>query len=110
MRDSIQNRTIFLERRREKIWERLRNRRLSGVKFYRQYSIGAYIADFCSSERRIVVELDGSIHDSEVARAYDAARNAYLVSAGYQVLRFANDDVLNDTDAVAEAIAEACVL
>lgn len=80
---------------------RLRGRRL-GVKFRRQHPIGPYIADFCCLERRLVIELDGGEHAGQV-RA-DNARTSFMESYGFRVLRFWNDQMLNDPDAVLERI------
>lgn len=83
------------------LWMRLRGRRL-GVKFRRQHPIGAYIADFCCPERRLIIELDGGQHAVQ-ARA-DKARTSYMENQGFRVLRFWNDQVLTDIDAVLEQI------
>ncbi len=84
------------------LWWRLRNRRLGGVKFRRQHAIGPFFVDFACPERMLVVELDGG-QRVEQAR-YDDGRTAWLRSRGYSVLRFWNDDVLADLDAVLESI------
>ena len=78
----------------EIVWELLRDRRFEGLKFRRQHPIGNYIADFCCAEHRLVVELDGDVHQSEAATAKDARRTAYLRSVGYTVLRFRNERVV----------------
>lgn len=83
------------------LWYRLRARRL-GYKFRRQHRILGYIADFSCFERRLIVELDGGQHLERVA--YDACRTAKLERVGYRVLRFWNDEVLQQTEAVLEAI------
>jgi very-short-patch-repair endonuclease len=81
--------------RAEKIfWELLRDRRMAGVKFRRQYSIGPYFADFASVERKVVIEIDGEHHAHQVAA--DARRTAFMESRGWCVLRFwANEVVAN---------------
>jgi very-short-patch-repair endonuclease len=85
------------------LWYQLRGRRLEGFKFRRQLPIGRHVADFCCEEARVVVELDGSQHaDSET----DPARTATIEAAGYQILRFWNNDVLQNTDGVLEVIAD----
>jgi very-short-patch-repair endonuclease len=88
-----------------RLWSRLRGRKLLGAKFRRQVPVGRYIADFLCKDARLIIEADGGQHADAVA--YDAARTAWLEAAGYQVLRFWNMDILNDTDAVMETIAEA---
>jgi very-short-patch-repair endonuclease len=87
-----------------KLWLRLRNRRLNGAKFVRQAPIGPYFADFAWRGSRLIVELDGSQHDKS---AYDARRDAFLVSQGYAVLRFWNADAFDAIDGVCETIVAA---
>jgi very-short-patch-repair endonuclease len=98
----LRRRQTGAERR---IWARLRDRRLLGAKFARQVPIGPYVVDFCSRERKLIVELDGGQH---AARAgYDAGRTALLQALGYRVLHFWDNDVLGNTDGVLQRIAEA---
>lgn len=85
----------------EKLWSRLRNDQL-GVTFRRQHAIGKYIPDFCSPKTKLIIELDGSQHLEQAA--YDSERTKYLESQGYRVLRFWNNDVMNDLDSVIRAI------
>jgi very-short-patch-repair endonuclease len=75
-----------------KLWHRLRNRRLNGAKFVRQAPVGPYFADFACHGAKLVVERDGSQH---VDSARDVTRNAFLLSKGYSVFRFWNDDALS---------------
>jgi very-short-patch-repair endonuclease len=77
-----------------KLWLRLRDRRLNGVKFVRQASIGPNFADFACRASKLIVELDGSQHADS---AHDEKRDAFLLSQGYSVLRFRNDDALRAT-------------
>jgi len=88
-----------------KLWLLLRDRRLAGFKFRRQHPIGPFIADFCCTEVRIIVELDGGQH--AISRAGDAARSRYLEGQGYRVLRFWNNEVSGNISGVLERIAEA---
>jgi very-short-patch-repair endonuclease len=83
------------------LWRALRNGALSGAKFRRQQPIGPYIADFVCQSHRLVVEADGSQHAES---AGDEKRDAFLRSAGYRVLRFWNNDILNNISGVADAI------
>ncbi len=85
-----------------RLWARLRRRQLCGFNFRRQHAIGPYIADFCSPKGRLIIELDGSQHREE--EEYDAERTVFLASKGYRVLRFWNDDVMNNLDGVIAAI------
>ena len=87
------------------LWARLRDRQLCGAKFRRQHPVGPFVADFCCPQRKLVVELDGGQHAEEVAA--DHKRSRFLEEQGYRVLRFWNHDVLKDTVAVLERIAEA---
>ena len=87
-----------------RLWSRLRNHQL-GFKFRRQHRVGGYIVDFFCDEKRLVIELDGGQHQTQVD--YDAHRTAYLESVGLRVLRFWNHDVLARTDDVLEVIWEA---
>ena len=88
------------------LWEHLRNRRLRGLKFRRQHPLGPYIVDFYCAAHRLVVEIDGPIHESH--REQDALRSEYLAMYGYRVLRFTNEEVLRDTESVLKRIGEAC--
>ncbi|MEX0752287.1 MAG: endonuclease domain-containing protein [Xanthobacteraceae bacterium] len=84
------------------LWFRLRDRRLEGLKFKRQVPIYEYVVDFCCSDARLIVELDGSQH--AVRTRSDAARTKRLEELGYLVLRFWNNDVLSNIDGVLETI------
>ena len=83
------------------LWHLLRDRRLEQHKFRRQVRIDPYIADFVCLERRLVIEVDGSQH-AESDR--DARRDAFLTRQGFSVLRFWNNDVLNNPAGVFDAI------
>lgn len=87
------------------IWARLRDRQLCGAKFRRQHPIGPFIADYCCPQSKVIVELDGGQHAVQVAA--DQKRSRFLEEQGYEMLRFWNHDVLKDTVAVLERIAEA---
>ena len=84
-----------------RLWLILRSHRLAGFKFKRQQSLGNYIVDFVNFERRLIVEADGSQH---AENAYDETRDAWLKSQDFRVLRLWNNDILRDTQAVADAI------
>ncbi|MFN8591693.1 MAG: endonuclease domain-containing protein [Thermomicrobiales bacterium] len=86
----------------ETLWQALRNRKLAGLKFRRQHPIGPFMADFCCPDRRLIIELDGSVHAR--MQEEDSAREAILVAAGYTVLRFDNGAVAEDLSAVLNAI------
>ena len=79
------------------LWQALRNRQLQGLKFKRQVPLDGYIIDFACFEAKLIVEVDGSQH-AESER--DAARDRHFEAAGFRVLRFWNDDVLENIDGV----------
>jgi very-short-patch-repair endonuclease len=89
----------------ERLWERLRDRQLLGLKFRRQVQIDGYIADFCCRELRLVVEVDGRVHETQEQAAHDENRDAYLRTRGYSILRLPNEDVLLSSRSVLEKIA-----
>ncbi len=86
------------------LWSRLRRKQLLDVQFYRQKPIGNYVVDFYAPNAKLVVEVDGSQHLGLEHRQNDGERDAYLTSAGLQVLRFSNTKVLQEIDAVVDAI------
>jgi type I restriction enzyme M protein len=88
----------------EVMWELLRDRRFLGLKFRRQHQIGEYIVDFYCDEHKLVVELDGSVHDEAAQAKKDAMRDAYLRSLGLAVLRFPNESFLTDPEAILNEI------
>jgi very-short-patch-repair endonuclease len=89
----------------KRIWRKLQRRQLGGAKFRRQQPIGRYIVDFVCFECRVIVEVDGGQH---AERQYDdEQRTRWLEARGYRVLRFWNNDVLENTDAVAQAVFDA---
>jgi len=77
------------------LWVSLRNKKL-GVKFRRQHIIDRFIADFCSIEAALIIEVDGEVHESR--EDADSERTIILESYGYSVLRFTNEDVIYNTD------------
>jgi very-short-patch-repair endonuclease len=89
------------------LWSCLRARQLGGAKFRRQRPLGRYIADFCCDEAKLVVELDGDIHKEQAE--YDRTRDEMLAAAGYQILRFANEAILNEPELVLVQISEALI-
>lgn len=87
-----------------KLWAVLRSRQLGGAKFRRQQPIGPFIADFACQEFRLIVEADGGQH---LDSAGDGRRTMFLASKGYRVLRFWNNDILQNLEGVAESILAA---
>ena len=85
-----------------RLWRHLRRKGLNGLRFRRQAPIGPYIADFYCAAQSLVIEVDGGQHGASA----DAARDTWLALHGYRVLRFWNNDVLSNTEAVLAAILE----
>jgi very-short-patch-repair endonuclease len=86
----------------EVLWNALRNRQLAGLKFRRQYPVGRFILDFFCPTCKLVIEVDGEIHDQQLD--YDTARTQQLKSHGYRVLRFSNRHILTNLPAVLSEI------
>lgn len=86
----------------QRLWYYLRAHRFMGLKFKRQKPLGRYIVDFVCLEHRLIIELDGGQHTEQMA--YDQHRDAWLRSQGYMVLRFWNNDVMQQLDVVLEQI------
>lgn len=84
------------------LWQHLHRKQLECFRFRRQVPIGAYIADFACMEAKLVIELDGSQHQTQITR--DARRDARIGIRGYRVLRFWNNQVFEETPAVLETI------
>ena len=88
------------------LWSKLRNRQMLGLKFRRQRPVGIYFADFACLEIDLIIELDGGQHGETPAQEYDDRRGADLAAMGFRVLRFWNNQVLTETDAVLQKILE----
>ena len=89
------------------LWRLLRNRQLMGYKFRRQHPMVGYILDFYCHEARLVIEVDGGGHTSPQQSIYDRQRTERLESDGLRVIRFWNHEILKETEAVMQAIADA---
>ena len=79
-----------------------------GVRFRRQYAIGPYVADFYCPSAKLVIEIDGAIHDFEPQAKRDARRDDLITSFGVEILRIAASDVMRDATSVAHSIVETC--
>jgi adenine specific DNA methylase Mod/very-short-patch-repair endonuclease len=88
----------------QRLWYFLRDRRLGGYKFRRQHPVGNFIADFACIEGRLIVELDGGQHAELFQKEKDETKARFFEERGFRVLRFWNNDVLKDTQAVLETI------
>ncbi|MEO6351850.1 MAG: endonuclease domain-containing protein [Burkholderiaceae bacterium] len=86
----------------QQLWYHLRAHRFMDLKFKRQKPLGRYIADFVCLELRLIIEIDGGQHAEQVE--YDQRRDAWLRSQGYTVLRFWNNEVMQQLESVLEQI------
>ncbi len=91
------------------LWQRIRNRQIGGVQFYRQKTLLSYIVDFYSPATKFVIELDGSQHFEAEHQAKDQKRDERLAREGLKVLRFDDRQVLTETDAVLRVIYDEVV-
>ena len=105
-RDTARGLRINATLAEHKLWQQLRSGGLGGLWFRRQVPIGAYVVDFVCYDARLVVEVDSGQHAER--QSQDAQRTAWLKAQGFRVLRFWNNEVLADMEAVKAVIAEAC--
>lgn len=85
------------------LWEHLRNGAL-GVDFLRQHIIGDYIVDFASRHDGLIIEVDGAYHSERKQAEADAIREQNLEQMGFHIMRFTNEEVLNDINSVLQQI------
>jgi very-short-patch-repair endonuclease len=78
------------------LWDLLRNREFSGLKFRRQHPLGTFIADFYCPKLRVAIELDGAVHDDSETRQRDRQRDELLAGRGVRVLRISNTQLETD--------------
>jgi len=90
----------------ELMWSLLRNRQLADMKFRRQHQIGDYIVDFFCPDSRLVVEIDGNVHDEPNQVRKDAVRQKYLEALGNTVIRFRNEEILHNVETVLTGILD----
>ena len=88
------------------LWERLKNKQLYGLKFRRQHPLHHFILDFYCHAHKLVIEVDGGIHQQQ--SDYDEARTEWLTQRDFKVIRFTNEEVLKNIEAVLQTIAKAC--
>jgi len=113
----IFNRATELEKRRRLrqqstpseslLWEQLRNRKLGGYKFRRQYSIDLFVVDFYCPEAHLAIELDGSIHCLDEIRQRDKERERYIANHGIRFLRLSNEEIQTNLSQALEKILKA---
>ena len=87
-----------------KLWSKLRNRQLDGLRFTRQMPVGATFADFVCRSHMVIVEIDGATHATPLELANDAIRTGKLEALGYRILRVNNEDVRRNVTGVLDAI------
>src|SRR5947207_1459404 len=83
-------------------WELLRAKRLAGAKFRRQHPIGRFFADFACTSRKLVIEIDGDFHADQIER--DAQRTVHMEQAGWRVIRFGANEVVQNPEGIWSAI------
>lgn len=88
----------------EVMWQNLRNRKVLGFKFRRQHPLDKYIADFYCHEAKLVIEIDGKIHNIPEQQEYDKKRSSDIEEMGIKVIRFTNKAVNEDLQEVLNAI------
>jgi len=111
--DKLYNRPYLKERRvslrnnmtsaEVMLWNMIKSKQL-GVKFRRQHSIGNYIVDFYSSEIKLVIEMDGGVHQDIIHQSNDEVRDNYLKDLGIKIIRFNNDEIYEDEERVKEEL------
>jgi very-short-patch-repair endonuclease len=89
------------------IWKRLVGKQ-TGFKFRRQHPMMGWIVDFCCNSRKVIVEIDGPVHDTPESLAYDKRREDALAAMGFRTLRFSNEQATRHTQQVIRSILEIC--
>ncbi len=87
-------------------WTAVRNRKLKGYKFRRQYSTGKYVIDFYCAKVRLGIEIDGESHFIDGQKQYDAVRQEYINALGITVLRYTNDEIMKNLYGVLEDVSK----
>ena len=88
------------------LWRYLRRKSLFGLKFRRQEQIGDYIVDFVCYEKKLIIELDGGHHNQDETKINDVRRQKWLESQNFNVMRFWNNEVMKNIEAVLQKIKE----
>ncbi len=88
------------------LWKAIQRKQLNGRKFRRQHSLGNFIVDFYCPQERLIVELDGEVHNNFVNESYDDKRTEGLKALGMKVIRFENKLVFGQIDMVLDAIRQ----
>jgi len=106
---TLQKRKLLRKNQTEaekQLWETLRSRRFNSLKFFRQYGIGHYIADFYCPSLKLAIELDGQKHFSSDGAECDRERSRYFGAIGIRTIRFSNNDALKNVQTVLANIEE----
>ena len=88
------------------LWRALKGKQVDGLKFRRQFGLGPYVLDFYCPEIRLCIELDGEVHKSYEQSQYDEIRTRFMASNNIKVIRFENDVVYRNIEAIKETIKE----
>lgn len=88
------------------LWKELQHKKLDGKKFRRQHSINNYIVDFYCAKEKLVIELDGEVHNNPTAEEYDEKRSAFLGKLGFTVIRFENKMIFDNLPSVLQEIRD----
>jgi 5-methyltetrahydrofolate--homocysteine methyltransferase len=86
--------------------EKLRNKGLDGYKFKRQHGFGSYIVDFYCYSSKLIVEVDGKTHEMKEQKIKDYIKEEILFNSGFKIIRFTNDEVINDVEKVLSEIRQ----
>ena len=89
-----------------KLWSKIRSKQFLKLKFYRQFGIGGYIADFYCPKLKLAIEIDGGQHFTDEGRAYDKERENLFLALEIRTIRFSNVDTLKNIESVLEKIQE----
>jgi 5-methyltetrahydrofolate--homocysteine methyltransferase len=88
----------------KRLWFKLRDKQLYGIKFRRQEPVGKYIVDFVCFEKKLIIEIDGNPHKETEVKTNDNQRTIWLKEQGFRVLRFWNGDITNNLESVLKKI------
>lgn len=86
------------------LWSQIRDKKINGLKFRRQFSINNYVVDFYCSKLKLAVEIDGGIHKQEKVQKMDKIRQEQIESLGITFLRFTNEEIINEINKIKERI------
>jgi chorismate synthase/very-short-patch-repair endonuclease len=90
----------------DKLWQAVRNRKINGYKFRRQHPVNSYIPDFICLEKKLIIEIDGGYRNEKEQQEYDALREKWLIAGSFKMLRFSNEQVLNNIGYVIKTIED----